>query len=108
MNARNVTIDAAATCGSTAIVTAVRPKYKYVNGAKTNEQEGYSISCVLPERSYQDLTVTVPAIPPELEDLHATPLVRFDGLALTIYGRSDDLRIAARAAAVYVIGADGD
>ena len=102
MKVRNVVIDAYATCGKTAIVTGVRAKNKYVNGQRTDEQDGYAISVVLPERGYEDLVVSVPTIPDALEPLEGNPVVQFEGLTLSIYGRPDDLRIAARASAVQV------
>ena len=105
MKVKNVVIDSLATCGKSAIVTDVRIKYKYENGQRTSEQEGYSVACVLPERSYDDLVVSVPAIPSALEQLEGNPLVQFEGLVLTLYGRPDDLRIAAKASAVRI--ADG-
>lgn len=107
MNVRNVVIDAQATCGKTAIVTGVRPKYKYVDGKRTTEQDGYAIACVLPDRGYDDLVVSVPDIPEGLAQLHGNPTVQFDGLTMSIYGRPDDLRVAARASAVRIIDSKG-
>ena len=103
MNLKSIIIDAAATCGKTAIVKAVRPRYRYIDGRRTDVQEGYSIACVLPERGYEELTVSVPSIPAELEGCVGNPLVSFDGLTLSIYGRPDDLRLSAKAAAVRMV-----
>lgn len=103
MTIKNVVIDAAATCGKTAIVKSVRPKFRYVDGRRTDVQEGFSIACVLPERGYEELSISVPAIPAELEGCVGNPLVSFDGLTLSVYGRPDDLRISAKAAAVRMV-----
>lgn len=104
MNPKSAVIDAYATCGNSAIATAVRIKFKYVDGNRTNEQDGYTVTCVLPERKYQELVVTVPSIPAELDQPIPDDgiVVRFEGLTITLYGR-DDVRLAAKATAVHVI-----
>ena len=103
MNLKSIIIDAAATCGKTAIVKSVRPRYRYIDGRRTDVQEGYSIACVLPERGYEELTVSVPSIPAELEGCTGNPFVTFDGLTLSVYGRPDDLRLSAKATAVRLV-----
>lgn len=103
MTIKNVIIDPAATCGKTAIIKSVRPRYRYIDGRRTDVQEGYSIACVLPERGYEELSVSVPSIPAELEGCTGNPCVTFDGLTLSVYGRPDDLRLSAKAAAVHMV-----
>ena len=103
MKVKSVVVDAMATCGQTAIVTDVRSKNKYVDGQRTAEPDGYAVSVVLPERGYVELVVSVPAIPDALESLVGNPIVQFEGLALSIYGRQDDLRIAAKASSVQIV-----
>lgn len=103
MNIKNTVIDAAATCGRTAIVKGIRPRYRYIDGRRTDVQEGYSIACVLPERGYEELSVSVPSIPAELEGCTGNPFVTFDGLTLSVYGRPDDLRLSAKATAVHMV-----
>lgn len=103
MNIRDIVIDPTATCGKTAIVKSVRPRYRYADGRRTDVQEGFSIACVLPERGYEELVVSVPSIPAELVEYTGNPTVIFDGLSLSVYGRSDDLRLSAKAAAVRMV-----
>ena len=103
MNIKNAKIDAYATCGKTAIVKGVRIKYKYADGKRTNEQDGYTVTCVLPERDYEELAVSVPTLSAELEQCTGNPVVQFDGPTMSIYGRPDDLRIAAKASAVRIV-----
>ena len=103
MNIRDIVIDPTATCGKTAIVKSVRPRYRYVDGKRTDQQEGYTISCVLPERGYEELSISVPSIPAELEGCAGNPAIQFDGLTLSVYGRSDDLKISVKAAAVRLV-----
>ena len=99
MKPKDLVVDAYATCGQTAIARSIWIKYKYVDGVKTAEQEGYSIECVLPERHYNDITVSVRQVPDTLLQRTDDPVIAFDNLQLTIYGRLDDLRIVAKASA---------
>ena len=125
MEIRSVKIDALATCGNTAIVKYVRPKTKYIENKPTTEKEGFTIACVLPERGYEELVVTVPAVPSELENLtgNRNPIVCFDGLRLSIYlyrkdknkeedkdkekekekDKEPEYRISAKANAVHIV-----
>ena len=75
----------------------------YADGKRTNEQDGYTVTCVLPERDYEELAVSVPTLSAELEQCTGNPVVQFDGLTMSIYGRPDDLRIAAKASAVRIV-----
>ena len=104
MKIKSLVIDAHATCGDFAIATAVRPKFKYENGQRLNEQDGYTITCVLPEHGYEELVVAVPAVPAELEQLTGNPIVHFDALLLSLYLNKDkEYKISAKANAVHIV-----
>ena len=47
--------------------------------------------------------MSVPTLSAELEQCTGNPVVQFDGLTMSIYGRPDDLRIAAKASAVRIV-----
>ena len=101
---KDLIIDHNASVGKTAIVRSVRAKFKYINGVRSLEQEGFSVDTVLPERDYNSLTVSVSSIPPELEQLNGNPVVQFENLTLFTYGPLTDLKVGAKADSVHIVG----
>lgn len=103
MTVKDLAIDHYGSTGKSAIVKRIRTKVKYINNKRTNEQDGYAVDCVLPERSYNDLTVVVPAIPEELMQYSGNPIVCFEGLNLYVYGPQNDPKVGAKASSVHIV-----
>ena len=105
MKVRDLVISHSASVGTSLIVKSIRTRYKYVDNKRTTDQDGFSIDCVLPERGYIDLTVSVPKIPAELEQLNGNnPVVQFENITLFTYGPQTDSKVGAKADSVHIIG----
>ena len=64
LNLRNMKLDPASLTPMIAIDCNVR--FKYNNGQKTDEQDGFAISVILPNMGYEKLTLKVASIPENL------------------------------------------
>ena len=68
--------------GQEALLTAVRPYYAYVDGAKTNKVEGYKYTTVYPAHS---LDIKIPG-EKRLDVLASEYIpVKYDGLTVKLY-----------------------
>ena len=71
--------------GQEALLTAVRPYYAYVDGAKTNKVEGYKYTTVYPAQSFGSLDIKIPG-EKRLDVLASEYIpVKYDGLAVKLY-----------------------
>lgn len=97
MEIPNLVIDVASSVGEILILVAVKPSYAYINGTKTDQLEGFRYDLVLPERSYDKLSVKI-AGEQKLELSEGeTQFVTLDGLSLKLYWSPQGHKISATA-----------
>ncbi len=89
--------------GSGLILTDVTPAYKYADGQKTNEVEGYRYTIAAPEHGLKKITVKIKG-KQQIEANNELKIVEFTELTLKPYFRAGEVLIAAVADAISVVG----
>ena len=110
MNISKWVIDSGQTFGSKYILTGpARAKYAYKDGERTDDIEGYTYVVVLPERSFDAISVTIEG-PCQIDDDVAAscPMVTFDGLIakgyLSTFGGKPEAKLSVRANNIKISG----
>ena len=97
MEILNLVIDVKASLGNKFLFFFIRPSYKYENGKRLDEIEGYKYDIVLPERKYEKMSVKISGearFPYPVEN----PInVEFEGLKLKPYWYSGRYDVSATA-----------
>ena len=84
MKINDLVIDANRTLGGQKLLTAIIPSYKYENGEKTAEIDGYNYEVVLTQRGFEKIRVKIEG--PQAFDMPSDyPLVEFEGLEIKAY-----------------------
>lgn len=86
------------------LLVEVRPRFEYQNGQRTDTITGYSYIAVLPDRSFEKLSVRIdgPQLMQQPEDgdyVH----VEFDHLELFIYWAQGQYSVGARATGIHPV-----
>lgn len=103
MKLKDIIIDAVATTGGKLIATGVRPAAVYINGARTDEVDGWRVDCVLPMRGYDRLSVKLPQTATVNESIVGKE-VSFDGLEIKASVISGRGIVSSMASGVRVVG----
>lgn len=64
MNVRNIKLDPAQF--TPMLATECNVRFRYVDGQKTDEREGFSITVILPNMNYEKLNLKVESVPENL------------------------------------------
>lgn len=100
MKLNDIVIDNEKTLGKHLLLTEVIPYYRYNDGKKTNEIEGYKYTVVLQERKFEKLSVKIEgdcrmSQPDKYQE------VELKGLELRPYSKDGDFAISAKATDIY-------
>ncbi|MCI6006893.1 MAG: hypothetical protein MRZ25_01355 [Ruminococcus sp.] len=97
MEVANLIIDSNASVGKNLILVAIKPSYVYADGKRSDQLEGFRYDLVLPERSYDKLSVKI-AGEQKLELSEGeTQFVTLDGLSLKLYWSPQGHKVSATA-----------
>lgn len=100
MNIQDLIIDANATVGKKLLLTEVLPSFKYENGKRTDEVNGFKYVVAMAERHLEKLSVKIDGdLQLEMPE-NDYPLVRFEGLELSVYRIANEYRVAAKAKSI--------
>ncbi len=95
-------IISAASIGSKALLVDVKPKYEYVNNQRTDKVTGYGYTVVLPECSFEKLTVKIDG-KQQMDTPDSYVDVIFTDLELYIYWSQGQYTVGARATGVHPV-----
>lgn len=100
MEIQDLKIDANATVGKKLLLTEVLPSFKYEKGTRTDEVSGFKYVVAMAERHLEKLSVKIDGdLQLEMPE-NDYPLVKFDGLELSIYKIANEYRVAAKAKSI--------
>ena len=86
--------------GKKALLVEVKPRYKYANGQRTEEIEGYAYTIVLPEKQFKKLIVKIDGDKKMDTPAEGYTEVIFEGLELSIYWVQGQYAVAAKATGI--------
>ena len=106
MRTSQLVIDANKSVGRKLALTDVAPVYRYSNGQRTDNIEGYRYTvCMLDNgKGYEKLAVKVAGDKQIELNSDEMQLVSFDNLELHVYAMNGTVNVSATAAAVHVAG----
>ena len=96
---KDISIDAKATVGNKLLLTDVTAYYRYNNGAKTDEIEGYKYTVACEDKNYEKIAVKIPGVK-QLEKPEKKQYVEFKDLEVYAYFFDGKYNVGARAAAI--------
>lgn len=102
MKISDLIIDVNKTLGGQKILTAITPAYKYANGEKTEEIEGYNYEIVLPQREFEKVRIRI-AGRQAFDMPEVYPAVDFEGLEIKAYVISGSPLIKFTADAIKIV-----
>ena len=106
MEIKDLKIDANATVGKKLLLTEILPSFKYENGKRTDEVSGFKYVVAMAERHLEKLSVKIDGdLQMEMPE-NDYPLVRFEGLELSVYRIANEYRVAAKAKSISVVKAN--
>lgn len=103
MNIQDLIINANATVGKKLLLTEILPSFRYENGKRTYEVIGFKYVVAMAERQLEKISVKIDGdLQLEMPE-NDYPLVKFDGLELSVYRIANEYRVTAKANSISIV-----
>lgn len=105
METKNIVIDFEKTLGSNYFVCNIEAAHKWIDGVPSDNIDGWKVTIVLPERSYEKISVKVNEKPSDVIFEKRNCLVYFENISAYFYAinnrvytslKADSVRIRAK------------